>query len=222
VTADRPSQARRLRPERLLPLMCIAAAVVLFASEFMTTFELTGADLASTNTTCTLDAASRHHFALGVLAAFAIFATLVAVLSGSKPAAIGVAIAGLIALLLFLIVDLPDTNSSGTLPDSCTTLPGSLLVGEAQPQAGFWLEMAGALALALSGILLATLSPSQLAALHPRWLGGPRQAPAAPLAPSGTIPSPDSQWTSSDEAGSPAAGPPAEQSSTRRTRQSDD
>jgi hypothetical protein len=193
----------------LLPFACIIAAGALFASEFMTTFELTGADLASSNTTCTLEAASRHHFALGVLAIFAVLATLVAVLAGSKPAAIGVAVAGVIALLLFLIVDLPDANSSGTLPDSCTTVPGSLLVGKAEPQEGFWLEMAGALALALSGITLATLSASQLAALRPRWLGGPRETLGSP-SPS---PSPDSTGTSGgdspDIAGTPAGRPTA-------------
>jgi hypothetical protein len=198
--ADRPPRARRrLRPERLLPFMCTAAAAALLASEFMTTFELTGADLASSNTTCTLDAASRHHFALGVLAIFAVVALVVAVMGASKPAAIGVAIAGVIALLLFLIVDLPDANSSGTLPDSCTTVPGSLLVGKAEPQAGFWLELVGALALAISGIALATLSPAQLATLRPRWLGGPRRATAARPAPSGTGPNPTAPETGSEE-----------------------
>ncbi len=195
--ADRPpprTRRQRRRPERLLPFACIVAAAALFASEFMTTFELTGADLASSNTTCTLDAASRHHFALGVLAVFAVLGTLVAVLSGSKPAAIGVAIAGGLALLLFLIIDLPDANNAGTLPDSCTTVPGSLLVGQAEPQAGFWLEMVGALALALSGAVLASLTSDQLAALRPRLLGGPRDDTTHPTPPAGStsaIPNPD-------------------------------
>jgi hypothetical protein len=169
-----------LRPERLLPFACLAAAVALLASEFMTTFELTGADLPSANTPCTLEAAGRHHFALGVLAVFAIVATLVAVLSGSRPAAIGVAIAGVLAVLLFLVIDVPDANSVGTLPDSCTTEPGFLLDGKSVPQAGFWLELAGSVTLALSGIILATLTPAQLAALRPRWLGAPRDPTAPP------------------------------------------
>ena len=40
------------------------------------------------------------------------------------------------------------------------------------PQAGFWLELAGAVALTFSGAILATLTPAQLATLRPRWLGG--------------------------------------------------
>ena len=114
MSPDRPRPQRRpLRPERLLPFACIAAAVALFASEFMTIFELTRSDVASSTTPCTLDASSRHHFALGVVAIFAVVATVVAVLAGSKPAAIGVAIAGILALLLFLVIDLPDANSIG-------------------------------------------------------------------------------------------------------------
>jgi hypothetical protein len=179
VSSDPPRPQRRtLRPERLLPFACIVAAVALLASELMTTFELTRNDVAASSTPCTLDAASRHHFALGVLAVFAIVATVVAVLSGSKPAAIGVAIAGILALLLFLVIDLPDANSVGTLPDSCSTEPGSLLDGKALPRAGFWLELAGSVALAVSGVILATLTPTQLAALRPRALGGPRDPTA--------------------------------------------
>ncbi len=178
MSSDPPRRQRRsLRPERLLPFACIAAALALLASEFMTTFELTGADLPSSNTPCTLEAASRHHFALGVLAIFAIVATVVAVMSGSKPAAIGVAVAGVLAVLLFLVIDLPDANSVGTLPDSCTTEPGSLLDGKALPRAGFWLELVGSVALALSGLILATLTPPQLAALRPRALAGPPDGP---------------------------------------------
>jgi hypothetical protein len=159
-----PSQTR-FRPERLLPLACVVAAGVLFASELMTTFELTergGQGL------CSLQAADRHQFALGVLAIFAVGAVVVAVLWGSKPAAAAVAIAGLLALLLFLIIDLPKTNNVGTLEGCSPTTTGSFLDAKAVPQAGFWLEMVGAVALALSGAALATLSPEQLAGLRPR------------------------------------------------------
>ena len=100
------------RPERLLPLACIAAALALLASEFMTVFQLTPS---GGQPLCQLQASSRHHFALGVLAIFAIVAVIVAVVGASKPAAVGVGIAGLLALLLFLIIDLPDAGNVGTL-----------------------------------------------------------------------------------------------------------
>jgi hypothetical protein len=155
------------RPERLLPLACIAGAVVLFLSELMTTFEFTppgGEPL------CTQDAISRHAFAPGVLALFAIAATVIAVLNGSKPAATAVAICGVIALAIFLILDLPDANSVGTVNDSCGATPGSFASAEAVPKGGFWLELIGSLALAVSGAALASLTPEQLRGLRPRWL----------------------------------------------------
>jgi hypothetical protein len=144
----------------------------------MTTFELTeqgGQGL------CTIDAADRHQFALGVLAIFAVAAVLVAVLWASKPAAMAVAIAGLLALLLFLIIDLPKVNNVGALEGCSPATTSTFLEAKAVPRAGFWLEMVGALALALSGAALATLSREQLASLRPRSLApATRRARARP------------------------------------------
>ena len=69
-----------------------------------------------------------------MLAGFALIALVIAVAAGSKPAATAVAICGAGALLIFL------------------------------PAAGFWLELAGALVLAICGGALATLSSDQLRA----------------------------------------------------------
>jgi hypothetical protein len=148
----------------MLPVACIVAATVLVASEFTTTFHFvpTGGEAE-----CSQQASDRHSLALGVIGLFAIGAVLVAVLGASRPAAISVAIAGLAALAVFGIVDLPDANSTGTLGDACAQLPFSL-EAKAEPQAGFWLELAGALALTFCGAILATLTPAQLAGLRPR------------------------------------------------------
>ena len=176
-----PSRPRFPRPERLLPLACIAAAGALFASEFMTTFQLASTGAAF----CDIQAAGRHHFALGVLAIFAVICVIIAVLASSKPAAIAVGIAGGLALLLFLIIDLPHAGNTGTLAGCSPTTTGSFFEAKANPQAGFWLEMVGALAMALSGVALATLSSDQLASLRPRWLvpssrrGNPESQPPA-------------------------------------------
>jgi hypothetical protein len=169
VSAERPRQRARFQPERLLPFACIAAAGALFASELTTTFQFVppGGEGG-----CEQQASDRHHLALGVIALFAVVAVVVAVLGASRPAAMAVAIAGVAALLLFLIVDVPDANRVGTLADFCASLPNQLDDAKAVPQAGFWLEMVGALALALSGGALATLTPDQLATLRPRRLRG--------------------------------------------------
>ncbi len=164
--ANGDPKASRIRgPERLLPFTCIAAAAVLAASEFMTTFQLVQA---GGDPVANLEAHDRHHYAMLVVALFAIGATIVAVVAGSKPAAIAVAVAGGVGLLLFLLVDLPDANKVGSFTDVSGGLPNA----KSQPQAGFWLELIGSLALTLAGTAMATLNPAQLHSLRPRWLIG--------------------------------------------------
>ena len=149
---------------RLLPVACIVAAVCLFASELMTTFELTppGAE-----PLCELSAADRHSNAQALIAGFAILATVFAVYGGSRPAAIAVAAMGILALLIFLISDLRVAGATGALNEGCGSAGQFFSSAEAVPQGGFWLEMLGAVALAVSGIALATLTPEQLTALRP-------------------------------------------------------
>lgn len=151
---------RGLRLERLLPLAALVAAGLLIASELMTTFEFVppGGEALSSQS-----AGDRHSYAQIVLAVFAIVALAAAVLNGSKPAAVAVAACGVIALLIFLLLDLPDANNVGTLDDARQ----SFFNAEAVPQAGFWLQLIGALGLSITGIALATLSPKQLAELRP-------------------------------------------------------
>lgn len=203
MSPDRPPRRSPFqRPERLLPFACVAAAAALFASELTATFRFIPP---GGQALCTQQAADRHHFALGVLAIFAVGAVIVAVLGASKPAAMAVAVAGLVALLVFLIFDLPDANNIGTLGDSCTSIPGqSFFDAKAVPQAGFWLEMASALALALSGTALATLTPGQLATLRPRRLRGPKDGanPQPPGASTTPLPNPDSTPAGRNPAGS--------------------
>ena len=173
--------AARQNPERLLPLACVAGAGALFASELMTTFQL------NTNTggVCNIEALPRHYFALGILAIFAVLAVVIAVVWASKPAAIAVGIAGVIALILFLTIDLPHANNAGTVEGCSESAELAFTTAKAVPQAGFWLEMVGALALALSGVALATLNPEQLRSIRPRWLGGSRKTESAADEPDG-------------------------------------
>ncbi len=171
------------RPERLLPFACFVCAAALLVSERMTTFQLVAGPATSGASLCNLQAADRHHYALAVLGCFAIVAVIAAVLGGSKPAAIAVAVAGVLALLLFLVVDLPKANNVGSISASCD-LADQGFEARAQPQAGFWLEMVGALGLTLSGAALATLGSDQLRALRPRRLGRGRAPKAGESRPS--------------------------------------
>jgi hypothetical protein len=155
-----------LRVEYLLPLACAISAICLGVSELMDTFQF---DLGTSGEPHrAVAAADRHHYALLVLALFALAALAVAVIGGSRPAAVAVAVAGGISLLFFLVVDLPDVGQQGSLDEPSRVFFSS----EADPSDGFWLELVGTLGLAVSGAALATLRPEQL-----RMLGG-RSAPA--------------------------------------------
>jgi pyruvate/2-oxoglutarate dehydrogenase complex dihydrolipoamide acyltransferase (E2) component len=194
----------RMRPERLLPLACIAAAVCLFASELMTTFEFTppgGEPLADQG------AGERHGNAMFLIAVFAIAATVAAVMLASRPAAIAVAATGTIALLIFLLNDLPDAGSIGTLDDPRQ----SFFDAEAVPQPGFWLEMVSAVGLALSGAALATLDEAQLAALRPARFGPPQATTDAKPQPFDAGMAPSTNASGPEPAASAAAARLAEQ-----------
>ena len=161
-----------LRPEHLLPVVCAGAAALLGASEFMDVFHFNPPSGVPGQTFAVDTAADRHHYALLVLAIFAAIALVLAIASGSKPAAAAVAIAGAAALLLFLLVDLPDAGNVGTFNDPRE----SFFNAQADPATGFWVELAGAVLLAVSGGALATLNPEQL-----RRLGDPfRLVPRGP------------------------------------------
>jgi hypothetical protein len=170
---------RFLRAERLLPLACAAAIAMLAASEFMTTFELNGGP---GQTFELQSAADQHSYALLVLALFALVALVIAVVNGSKPAAAAVAVAGVGALLAFLLIDLPDAGKVGTLDDARE----SFFEARADPAAGFWIELAGALVLSICGVALATLRPEQLRSF--RFSRGDRARPAAATNPASEDP----------------------------------
>jgi hypothetical protein len=181
-----------IRAEHLLPLACLGAAALLFISELSTTFhlQLGGQNLAvPPGLADTTEAAQRHNYAMLVLGAFAFVLVLAALGGGSKPAALAVAVCGGVALLLFLILDLPDAGKVGSL--SAATIPNAKLV----PATGFWLELIGSLVLAICGGALATLNREQLQAL-PRAMGSVRPRAGAGAASSkealsGERPNPD-------------------------------
>jgi hypothetical protein len=151
------------RTQTLLVFACAAGAALLAASEFMTLFEFTppGGEAISAR-----DAGDQHGYAQLVLAGMALVLLVVAMatarsdgeqgLSLSRIAAFGIAVCGVVALLLFLIGDLPDVNKIGTLNDN------SYINAKAEPKAGFWLEMVGSLVLAVCGVALATLGTDQV------------------------------------------------------------
>jgi hypothetical protein len=142
------------RTERLLLLACAAAAAMLGASQFTDIFHLTppGGEALQA-----ISASDRHGYATLVLAIFALILIVMAIAYRGEQlgqvAAVAIAVCGVVALLIFLIGDLPKVNNVGTLEGH------SFIDAEAKPVAGFWLELVGALVLTVCGAALATMRP---------------------------------------------------------------
>ena len=144
------------RTETLLIGACAAAAAMLGVSQFMDIFHLTppGGEALQAIT-----ASDQHGYATVVLAGFALILMAITIAARGQQlgqvAAVAIAVCGLVALLIFLIGDLPKVNNVGTLDDPRQ----SFIDAEAKPVAGFWLELVGALVLTACGAALATLRP---------------------------------------------------------------
>lgn len=152
--------------QRLIPFICIIAGLLLIGSEFLDTFVIENPEGVAV---AAIDAAGRHGFALGLLGAVAIAATLLAVFAGSRPAAIAVVACGLAALLLFAVIDLPDVGAQDLIADPNQ----DYTEGTAVAENGFWVSIGASVLLVVGGGLLASLSAGQLAALRPGG-GGPK------------------------------------------------
>jgi hypothetical protein len=104
-------------------------------------------------------ASDQHGYATLVLAIFALILLVVTMAARGEQlgqvAAVAIAVCGVVALLIFLIGDLPKVNNVGTLNDPRQ----SFIDAEAKPVAGFWLELVGALVLTVCGAALATMRP---------------------------------------------------------------
>jgi hypothetical protein len=144
-------------------LACAGGAALLAASQFTDIFQLTppGGEALTA-----VDANDQHGYATLILAAFALLMLVLGLAAGSargegaalslaQIAFVAVAVCGVAALLLFLIIDLPDVNQIGTVDDPRE----SFIDAKAEPQAGFWLELLGAAVLAVCGVALATMRP---------------------------------------------------------------
>ncbi|MGZ5348310.1 MAG: hypothetical protein ACXWGV_12075, partial [Solirubrobacterales bacterium] len=76
----------------------------------------------------------------------------------AQGACFAVAICGVVALLIFLVIDLPDAGAIGQLDGD------SFVDAKANPVAGFWFELVGSLMLTGCGAGLATLRPGRVSA----------------------------------------------------------
>ena len=132
-------------PERrleLLTIIALAGAGLLILSEFLTLFEIKSRGLVVKDQT----GGPHHAYAMLVVGAAAIVATLLTRSTGEWLPAAGVAALGLFALGFVLIADLPDATRSDLVQGA--------RLASADPAIGLWTELAGALMLLASGAAL--------------------------------------------------------------------
>jgi hypothetical protein len=94
----------------------------------------------------------QHSWALAIMGMAAAAAAVLARVTRQRLPALAAAMLGVIVLVIVLAVDLPDVTASGVTTD--------LEVGDAEPAAGFWIELVGAVVLtAGAGVLASLLEP---------------------------------------------------------------
>jgi len=155
-------RALRKRSLGLAMLAVVTGGALLALSEFMDLYrivDIQGALVAGAK--ATRQGGHQHSYALLLIGATAVAAALVARLTEQPLPALAAAGVGAIALGIVLIGDLPDVTSAGL------TL-GPLQEGDADPAAGFWVELAGALLAVVGSLALAHLVAVERAARRAR------------------------------------------------------
>jgi hypothetical protein len=150
-------------------LGALLGAVLLVVAEFTTLY--TEHISTSQITLRSPTTGSNDSYALIPIAVLALLLGFAVLRAGSRPALLALGITGVVALLIALLGDLPDAQSSGNLLQSTG---GQLVSAGNTPSTGMYLETAGAIVLiATCGLGFMLLGPPQ------------RRSRATPAPPSG-------------------------------------
>lgn len=137
-----------MNARRLAAALALVAVVLLVVAEFSTVFEVTVGSLGVVKRSST--GGAHHGYALLVIGLAAVGMVLWALGSGGRPAALALVALGVAALVVALVIDLPDTRASGQLPESLAYENARARAG-----AGLGLEIAGGVLLLVAGAVLA-------------------------------------------------------------------
>ena len=141
-------------------LLALAAlgALLLIVSDFQTLYQVKVLTVVEK----TVVGHDQHSFAILLIGLAALAMALGIAFAGrARPAMAAVALLGLAALLIALIGDLPDVNSTGLIGQNYAYASVSAKIG-------FWMETVGAVALIFSGVSMLLLSLSTWPRARPR------------------------------------------------------
>ena len=122
--------------------LTVVGVVLMIVAEFTTLYEIKVVTAVPSGGS--ERAGSHHGYALLVIGLFAGVLAYGAARGGSRPAALALLFLGVGALFVCLAIDLPDVDETGLIGERYDQ-------AEARPQAGFYLETAGAVLLLVGG-----------------------------------------------------------------------
>ena len=135
-----PPQSRLGPLSAVLLVVGLIGAALLIVADFSTLIEVRVITVVKDRVT----GGEQHSYALVLLGALAIPMTVGSALGRSRPAAVALAVVGVIALLIVLVGDLPDIDKTG--------LTRTFEAADASPSRGFYLETLGAVLVVLTAI----------------------------------------------------------------------
>lgn len=145
---------------RLAALTALLGALIVIISQVVTAYSLENEFGEVLDTVNLLE---KHGVLTAIIGLAAAVVLASAVATGSRSALIVMIGLGAAVILIFLIVDLPDSGSTGMF----NTETAGNLDATAKGEAGLWLELLGGIILILAGLALMTLSQSQLRSIGP-------------------------------------------------------
>jgi hypothetical protein len=139
-------------PLRLaLLVLPLAGAGLLVAAEFSTLYDVRVVTAVPEGGS--FSTGDHHGYAQAVIAVAIVVMAAGAVLGGSRPAAVAVLVLAVGSLAIALLVDLPDVRKTGLIGRTYEA-------AVAEPRAGLYLEIAGACAALLGGVLILLARPA--------------------------------------------------------------
>ncbi|HZO59196.1 MAG TPA: hypothetical protein VFB51_05870 [Solirubrobacterales bacterium] len=148
--AAAPFRLLRRRLPEAAALLAVVGGLLLLYAETLDLYRVVTPGGATSNAAGSIQSgADQHSWALGVIGVVIAAGALLAYGTRQRLPAWAAAALAAIALGIVLIGDIPDVTSSG--------LTTEIENGEAQPEAGFWVELIGALAALAGAALLAWL-----------------------------------------------------------------
>jgi uncharacterized membrane protein YeaQ/YmgE (transglycosylase-associated protein family) len=136
---------------RFAPLIAlVAGALLLILGEFLTVREIRAVTVVPPGGTST--GGDLHNYALGIIGAAILPLSYLALMWGARPAMTGLLVLALLAVWIVLFVDRPALDDTGLIGRTYD-------LAEAQPAAGYYVEVVGAVLALLGAIAALVLGP---------------------------------------------------------------